>query len=139
MARVKSVVPETVREDGFAILNAEDDLVYKMKEDLECNVALFSMDENNPRIKKHCKEGGYAAVYENGYVTILKGTWKIRVLKVTDIPITLDGKALHNIMNTLPAVLATYLFRDITIEDIRTGLSNIYSFACTNTGKVKYV
>ncbi len=61
MARVKSVVPETVREGGFAILNAEDDLVYKMKDELECNVALFSMDENNPRIKKHCKAGGYAA------------------------------------------------------------------------------
>src|SRR4249919_716325 len=55
MARVKSVVPETVRKDGFAILNAEDDLVYTMKDDLECNIALFSMDENNTRIKKHCK------------------------------------------------------------------------------------
>jgi cyanophycin synthetase len=31
MARVKSVVPETVREGGYAILNAEDDRVYKIK------------------------------------------------------------------------------------------------------------
>ena len=53
------------------------------------------MDENNSRIQEHCKEGGYAVVYEHGYVTILKGTWKIRVLKATDIPITFDGKALH--------------------------------------------
>jgi cyanophycin synthetase len=66
MARVKSVIPETVKKDGFAILNADDDLVYKMHEDLDCNVAFFSMDENNPRIKKHCKKGGYATVYENG-------------------------------------------------------------------------
>ena len=62
MARVKAVVPETVFKHGFAILNADDDLVYNMKEDLECNIALFSMDENNPRIKEHCAEGGYAAV-----------------------------------------------------------------------------
>ncbi|CAN5274760.1 cyanophycin synthetase [soil metagenome] len=122
MARVKAVVPETTFKHGFAILNAEDDLVYNMHKGLECNVAYFSMDENNSRIKAHCAEGGYAAVYENGYVTIMKGTWKIRVAKVTDIPITYDGKALHNIMNTLPAVLATYLFKDISIEDIRTAL-----------------
>ena len=110
-----------------------------MHEDLDCNVAFFSMDENNPRIKKHCKKGGYAVVYENGYVSILKGTWKIRVSKVIDIPITYDGKALHNVMNTLPAVLAAYLFRDISIEDIRTGLVHICSFTCANTGAFKYV
>ncbi len=136
MARVKAVIPETVREDGFAILNAEDDLVYKMHETLECNVAFFSMDENNPRIKKHCKKGGYAVVYENGYVSILKGTWKIRVLKIIDIPITYDGKALHNIMNTLPAVLAAYLFRDISIDDIRTGLSTFVPSPAQTPGRL---
>jgi cyanophycin synthetase len=94
------------------------------------------MDENNPRIKKHCKDGGYAVVYENGYVTILKGTWKIRVLKVTDIPITFDGKASHNIMNTLPAVLAAYLFRDISIEDIRTGLSTFVPSPALTPGRL---
>ncbi len=122
MARVKSVVPETVFPHGYAILNAEDDLVYNMHKSLECNVAYFSMDEHNPRIQKHCKNGGYAAVYENGYVTILKGMWKVRVLHVRDIPITYEGKALHNIMNTLPSVLAAYLFKEISIDDIRTGL-----------------
>lgn len=136
MARVKSVIPETVRENGFAILNADDDLVYKMHEDLDCNVAFFSMDENNQRIKKHCKNGGYAVVYENGYVSILKGTWKIRVLKVIDIPITYDGKALHNIMNTLPSVLAAYLFRDISIDDIRTGLSTFVPSPAQTPGRL---
>ena len=136
MARVKSVIPETVREGGFAILNADDDLVYKMHEELECNVAYFSMDENNPRIKAHCKKSGYAAVYENGYVSILKGTWKIRVLKANDIPITYDGKALHNVMNTLPSVLAAYLFRDISIEDIRSGLSTFVPSAAQTPGRL---
>lgn len=136
MARVKSVVPETVRKGGFAILNADDDLVYKMKDNLDCNVAFFSMDENNPRIKKHCAEGGFGAVYENGYITILKGTWKIRVLKVNDIPITFDGKAIHNIMNTLPAVLAAYMFRDISIEDIRTGLTTFVPSPALTPGRL---
>lgn len=122
MAKVKAVVPETVFPHGYAILNADDDLVYGMRKGLECNIALFSMDENNPRIVEHCKTGGYASVFENGYVSILKGTWKIRVHKVTDIPITYAGKAIHNIMNTLPAVLASYLYTNITIDDIKQAL-----------------
>src|SRR3954465_10705143 len=58
MAKVKAVVPETVFPHGYAVLNADDDLVYKMKDELDCNIALFSMDENSPRIKKHCSKGG---------------------------------------------------------------------------------
>ena len=50
MAKVKSVVPETVYKHGYAILNADDELVYDMRKNLECNIALFSMDEENPRI-----------------------------------------------------------------------------------------
>ena len=136
MARAKAVIPETTYKHGFAILNADDDLVYKMHKGLDCNVAFFSMDENNPRIQKHCNKGGYAAVYENGYVSILKGTWKIRVSKVSDIPITYGGKATHNIMNTLPSILATYLFKDISIEDIRSALSSFVPSSSQTPGRL---
>ena len=136
MATVKAVLPETVFPHGYAILNADDDLVYKMKKGLDCNVALFSLDENNPRIKEHCKGGGLAAVFENNYITILKGTWKIRVLKVTDVPLTFGGKAVHNIANTLPAVLATYLFRNIKIEDIRSALQTFIPSPVQTPGRL---
>jgi len=138
MAKVKAVVPETVFPHGYAILNADDDLVYKMREGLDCNVALFSMDENNPRIKKHCAGGGLATVYENGYVTIMKGTWKVRVLPVKNIPVTYEGKAIHNVNNCLPAVLAAYLFRDITIEDIRTGLQTFIPSESLTPGRLNF-
>lgn len=136
MAKVKSVVVETVFPGGFAILNADDDLVYEMRNGLDCNVALFSMDENNPRVKIHCKEGGFAAVFENGYISILKGTWKIRVQKVTDIPLTYGGKAVHNIMNTLPAVLATYLYRNINIDDIKQALQTFIPSSVQTPGRL---
>lgn len=136
MARVKAVIPETTFNHGFAILNADDDLVYNMHKGLSCNVAYFSMDEMNPRIQEHCNKGGYAAVFENGYVSILKGTWKIRVIKVSEIPITYGGKAVHNIMNTLPAVLATYLFKDISIEDIRTALTTFVPSPSQTPGRL---
>ncbi len=122
MAKVKAVVPETVFPHGYAILNADDDLVFNMKDGLKCNIALFSMDESNPRIIQHCKNGGYASVYENGYITIMKGTWKLRVIKSADVPITYGGKALHNIMNCLPAVLSAFLWRKIGIDDLKLAL-----------------
>ncbi len=136
MARVKSVVPETVYKHGYAILNADDDLVYKMKDNLKCNVAFFSMDENNPRIVKHCKNGGLAAVFENGYVTIMKGTWKIRVSKVTEIPITYGGKALHNVMNTLPAILASYLYKNIKVPDLKLALETFIPSPTQTPGRL---
>ncbi|GAC1381991.1 MAG: cyanophycin synthetase [Ginsengibacter sp.] len=135
MAKVKSIIPETVYRNGYAILNADDDLVYAMRKDLECKVALFSMDENSKRIKQHCNKGGIAAIYENGYVAIMKGSWKNRIEKVSDIPITYGGKAVHNIMNTLPSVLACYL-KDINIADIKEGLQSFIPSASQTPGRL---
>lgn len=138
MAKVKAVVPETVFPHGYAILNADDDLVFQMRENLTCNIGLFSMDENNPRIQRHCAKGGLATVYENGYITIMKGTWKIRVMAVKDVPLTYEGKAVHNIQNCLPAVLATYLYRDITIEDIRSALTSFVPSSTQTPGRLNF-
>src|SRR5690606_3422514 len=101
-----------------AILNADDDLVYEMRKELDCNIALFSLNEKSNRIADHCKKGGLAAVYEEGYLTILKGGWKIRVEKVNNVPITFSGTAEFNIANALGAVLAAYV-SDVSMENIR--------------------
>ncbi|TCZ74600.1 cyanophycin synthetase [Flaviaesturariibacter aridisoli] len=138
MARVKKVVPETVCTRGYAILNADDDLVYKMKEGLDCNLGLFSMREDNPRVLEHCARGGKACIFENGYVTIMKENWKVRVLPVKDIPVTYFGKALHNIANVLPAVLATYLFKAVSIEDIRHALRTFEPSSVLTPGRLNF-
>ncbi|MBW8049679.1 MAG: cyanophycin synthetase [Cytophagales bacterium] len=137
MARVKSVVPETVFRNGYAILNADDDLVFGMKKNLDCKIALFSMDEKNPRIKKHCNDGGLATIVENGYITICKGNWKIRVDKVVNIPLTFSGKAIFNIQNILPAVLAGFV-RNIKIEDIRVALQTFIPSPAQTPGRMNF-
>ena len=53
LARVKAIVPETVARDGYAVLNADDELVIKMRKSLQCNVALFSMNEKNKMVNEH--------------------------------------------------------------------------------------
>ncbi|MFN3342343.1 MAG: cyanophycin synthetase, partial [Flavobacteriales bacterium] len=77
LARVKSVVVKSVKKDGWAVLNAENVHCVKIAEELSCNIAYFAMDENHPVLREHCKKGGTAAVFENGFVTIKKGDWKI--------------------------------------------------------------
>lgn len=121
LARVKSVVPRSVCDNGFAILNADDDLVYKMKNDLDCNIALFSIQENSERIKQHCENKGVAAFIERGYFTVCKGQWKTRIAKVKEVPLTFEGRAECMIKNILPAILAATI-RDLPVEMIRNAL-----------------
>lgn len=138
MAKLKAVVPETTRKDGYAILNADDELVFGMARGLDCNVALFSMDENNPRIKAHCEDGGLATVYENGYISLLKGTWKIRIVAARDVPLTFEGKAIHNIANCLPAVLSAYIFKDVSIAEIKQALLTFVPGDALTPGRLNF-
>lgn len=138
MAKLKAVVPETTRKDGYAILNADDDLTFSMARGLECNVALFSMDENNPRIKAHCEDGGIATVYENGYISLLKGTWKIRIIPAREVPLTYEAKAVHNIANCLPAVLAAYIFKDVSIAEIKQALKTFVPGDALTPGRLNF-
>tara|TARA_R110002073_G_scaffold40547_6_gene115375 strand:- start:29177 stop:31819 length:2643 start_codon:yes stop_codon:yes gene_type:complete len=135
LAKVKGVVPETVLPDGYAILNADDDLVYDMRRTVECNVALFSMDENNPRIKALQRLNGISAIYENGYVTICRGEWKMRVMKAENIPLTYGGKAKFMIQNVLGAVLAAHV-QGISIEDIKAALETFIPSPSQTPGRL---
>ena len=135
MARVKSIVPEAVMPTGYAILNADDELVSNMAKGLDCNVAYFSMDENNALVAKHCSKGGLAAIAENGYITICKGTWKIRVEKIINIPLTFRGKAAFMIQNILPAVLASFI-RNFDIGDIRLALDTFIPSPVQTPGRM---
>ncbi|TPV35881.1 cyanophycin synthetase [Paucihalobacter ruber] len=135
LAKVKGVIPETVLPSGYAILNADDDLVYEMRRTVNCNVALFSMDENNPRIKAMQRLNGITAIYENGYVTICRGEWKMRVMKAEQIPLTFGGKATFMIQNVLPAILAAHV-QGISIEDIKAGLDTFIPSASQTPGRL---
>ena len=135
LAKVKGVIPETVLPDGYAILNADDDLVYDMRKSVNCNVALFSMDENSPRIKAMQKLGGISAVYENGYITICRGEWKLRVIKAVNVPLTYGGRATFMIQNVLPAVIAAYV-KGFTIDEIKIGLETFIPSPAQTPGRL---
>ena len=135
LARVKSVVVRSVKKDGWAILNADDEQCMKIAKDLSCNIAYFSMDENSAKVRELSKEGKIVAVYENGFITIKRGEWKIRVERATHIPLTMGGKAKFMIANVLAATLAGYL-HGFKTEDISLSLQTFIPGAAQTPGRM---
>ena len=135
LARVKSTVVKSVRKDGWAILNAEDEQCLKIANELGCNIAYFSLDENNLKVKQFSKEGKIVAVYEDGFITIKKGEWKIRVERATHVPLTMGGKARFMIANVLAATLAGYL-QGFKTDDISLSLQTFIPSAAQTPGRM---
>lgn len=135
LSRVKAVVVNSVKKDGWAVLNAEDANCVEIAKTLDCKVAYFSMNEHCDVIVNHCRAGGIAAIYENGYITIKKGDWKMRVEKATHVPLTLNGKAKFMIANVLAATLASYLWGFKT-EDIKLSLATFIPSAAQTPGRM---
>ncbi|MDB5253249.1 MAG: hypothetical protein JWP27_2418 [Flaviaesturariibacter sp.] len=109
LANVKAVVARSVMPGGWVVLNADDDLVYAMREEVDANVALFSLYPHSVRIERHCEAGGLAAIYEDGMVMIRKGNTLIPIEAVENIPLTHNGRARFNVANVLGATLAAYV------------------------------
>ncbi|KTD23636.1 cyanophycin synthetase [Legionella lansingensis] len=124
LARVKAVVAHSTCKNGYAILNAEDDLVYAIQDDLHCNIALFALAET-PRIKRHCDVGGLAAFIERDAIVISRGKERQILAKVKTIPLTFHGTATLMIKNILPAALAGVI-SGFTLKDIEQALYNFY-------------
>jgi len=116
-------------------LNGDDEYCRKIGDDLNCNVAYFSMDEESPFMKNLSKEGKITAVFENGYITVKKGEWKIRVERANNVPLTLGGKAKFMIANALAATLASYLWGFKT-EDISLSLQTFIPSVAQTPGRM---
>lgn len=135
LASVKSILAESVSETGYAILNADDDLVYAMKDRLKCKVALFSIYSDSVRIEEHCGKGEIAAVYENGFLLLRIGDNIIPIDEVKNVPITFSGKAEFNISNALAACLAAYTSK-IKLSTIRQALRTFIPSSEKTPGRI---
>jgi cyanophycin synthetase len=137
LADVKAIVALAVKPDGYAILNADDELVYAIHEKLSCKLAYFSHDPQNQRIVSHCAKGGIAIVPENDCLTILCGDEKISIDTFSNIPITFNGKADFNISNAMAASLAAFL-AGVNIEDIREALRHFVPSVALTPGRMNF-
>ena len=100
---MKRVIVDIVRPGGWAVLNADDELVTQMHRHCEGRTAFFSMNEDNEIIRRMIRRGRIACVYESGWITILRGEWKLRVVEAAEVPLTMEGRAPFMIQNVLAA------------------------------------
>lgn len=134
LAYVKSLVAEAVKEDGYAVLNADDQYCLSMRERIKSNVILFSLSTENEAVRNHVLDGGIAIYSNNETIFINKGGIELPFIEAKAIPATMNGVLRHNISNSMAAI-AGAIGMGIAIESIITGLSTFRSDAASNPGR----
>jgi cyanophycin synthetase len=135
LAHLKSVVAEAVYPDGYAVLNADDPRVAAIAERTKANIAYFTMNPDSELVRSHIQKGGVAAVYENGFLSILKGDWTHRIERAENIPLTMGGRAPFMIANALAASLAAFV-QNVSIEQICAGLNTFRASVSQTPGRM---
>lgn len=135
LADLKGVVAEAVLPKGYAVLNADDPLVAGIAKRVKAQIAYFTMNPENPLVKEHASKGGVAAVYENGYLSILKGDWTLRIEQAVNVPLTMAARAPFMIANALAASLAAFV-QGVEMEVIRTALKTFRASVDQTPGRM---
>jgi cyanophycin synthetase len=124
LAAVKQVVVEAVPKTGWAVLNADDELVAGMRKACSGSVILFSMQEND-LVDRWVRRGGKAVVLEKGprgeMMVIREGRRTMPIAWVHTLPATFEGRARMMVQNAMAAAAAAHA-AGAHLHDIRQGL-----------------
>jgi len=121
LLNIKWVVSHAVVDGGTLILNADDALLVGKARAFAGRIVWFSLVDDNPIVAQHCANGGLAYLYAGGDLVRREGAARESVCAASDVPITLDGAAMHNIANALAAAALTEQL-GMSVADIRNGL-----------------
>lgn len=122
LARVKSLIIETVRPNGFSLLNADDRYVTALAPRARGEIIYFSIEPDNIIIRRHLGVGGRAFFVRDNIIYTAKGNDAQAIASVEDIPITFGGIAQHNLQNAIIATAACYCMK-VPVAFIHRGLS----------------
>ena len=120
LAFVKALVVEAIKPGGYAVLNAEDAMTEMMLKRVKSKVILFHKTEISPEL---LQMSAIHVFVRDGMIKIKDGHQIIDIMKVADVPITLNGLLECNIDNCLAAVSALYALK-IPINIISKGLKS---------------
>jgi len=138
LAAVKGVVPAVVKRTGHAVLNADDPLVYAMRERTAADVVLCSVGVGGgPRdvIEDHIARNGIAVCIEEETFVIRRGRLRIPVARVREVPLTMDGAARFQHGNILAAIATAYV-QGVRYDDIRAGLQSFFPSPSMTPGRL---
>lgn len=125
LARVKSVVVESVKRRGASILNADDPLTVRIARHARGRIVWFSAAADAAArgpLAGHIAAGGMAVTCEEGAVILYDEGRRTAVVDAADIPATLGGVAEFNLWNALAAAAMTAA-HGIKPGTIRAGLA----------------
>lgn len=134
LAFVKALVVESIKPDGYAVLNADDSMTGYMLSRTAGKVLLFSRDSENRILIEHMERGGMAVFVKNHIVMVYNGEKQMKLLNVEDIPITFGGRVECNIENSLAAISALIAVR-VPYKIIRSGLCSFMPDILSNPGR----
>lgn len=137
LAKVKSVVAEMVRKGGTTVLNADDTQCVSMAQYCRENIVYFSLRPSNRIIQEHIENDHTAVVSDRGFITILSGESITPVVRIVDMPITLEGRALFNVQNALAATAVGHSM-GLKIEQIRQGLVSFFPSPLQTPGRANF-
>ena len=128
---IKSLIAERVREGGTLVLNADDEHLARIMEnprvsELKKRVVYFSLNESNPLIARHVAACNTAYIVRDGLIVEVSDHAECPVLRVADIPCTMNGTAEFQISNLLAAVAACRS-HGVTCAQLRNALRNFNS------------
>lgn len=135
MTKVKSVIPETVKRNGLAILNENNPQTLSMRDNLKCRIGLVSISGISTTLLEHMQNGGLAAYAQDGKLILSEGNNIIMSIGISQIPVTHNGKAMFNAENCLMAMMAAY-DQKIPIHIILHGLKTYTSDSKSNPGRM---
>jgi cyanophycin synthetase len=143
LAEVKGLIPSVVKEGGYAVLNADDPLVFAMRARTKGRIVLFTMQgASSPNVSAHLAAGGMALMVEQDdegeHVVVREGAQRIVIERVADIPLTFAGRARFQVENVLAAVAAAHA-HGLPVERIRAGLRTFVPSAAMTPGRLNVV
>ena len=137
LAEVKGVIAAVVKREGHAVLNADDPLVYAMRERSPADIVLFSTqpEGTNERFETHIARGGIGARIENDTFVVRRGRLRIPIASVREVPLMMGGAARFQQQNILAAILAAYV-RGVRYDTIRAGLLSFFPSPSMTPGRL---
>lgn len=103
LSKVKALVGEAVKKDGYVIINADDEWSIKILDRIKNEKIFFSMNSENELIKKAINEGKTAIYIKDNYLYANNNKREYKIIGIKNIPITLDGVLEFNIQNVMAA------------------------------------
>ncbi len=140
LADVKSVIAAVVKREGHAILNADDPLVYAMRDRTPGDLVLFSAkpEGESAEFEQHLSRNGIGARIEKDTFVIRRGRLRIPIAPVRDVPLMVGGAAKFQRENILAAILAAYV-QGMRYDDIRAGLLSFFPSPSLTPGRLNLV